>query len=146
MKTIAKLSIVLSLIALLVMGSAFSTQRDSFSKTTSVSTLNTQSDIIIAGCVGQCGYATSGGYVVQVPGNRTYRFTANSNLCAALGAKAFLRKNGATVFVGDVSNGADMTFTAKKGDVIQLDAELFLKARIFCYPRGQVDLRVQQMN
>ena len=146
MKTLLNLSFALALSFVLVIGSAFTIKHDTFSKEANVATLSTQSDVKISGCVGQCGFAFSGTYVVTDPGNHDYKFLATSDLCAALGAKALVRKNGNTVFLGDVENGADVDFTAKDGDVIQLDAELFLKQRIPCWPRGQVDMEVIQLN
>lgn len=146
MKTLLNLSFALALSFVLIVGSAFTVKHDTFTKKAAVSTLSTQSDIVISGCVGQCGFAYSGTYVVTDAGIHDFKFLATSDLCAALGAKALVRKNGNTVFLGDVENGADMDFIAKDGDVIQLDAELFIKQRVPCWPRGQVDMQVIQLN
>lgn len=146
MKTLLNLSFALAFSLVLILGSAFTTQKDTFKKNAEIATLSTQSDVVIAGCVGQCGFQFSGTYVVGDAGTHDYKFLATSDLCAALGAKALLRKNGTTVFLGDVANGADIDFTASQGDVIQLDAELFIKQRVPCWPRGQVDMQVIELN
>ena len=143
MKTLMNISFVAALSFVLILGSAFTTKKDSFNQTATLSAMSTQSDIVMSGCVGQCGFSFSNTYIVS--GNHDYNFTATSDLCEALGAKALLRKNGATVFLGGVENGADVTFSASDGDVLQLDGELFIKQRVPCFPRGQVVMQVTEL-